>query len=90
MMAQKRHRLLSRRDFLLHTMACAATPFLPTGAFARADYPVRLIPSIGERLPITGLGSTKAVSQLEASGTAGFKTLLRWNVLADCSARSPT
>lgn len=52
-------------------------PFLPRGAFARSDYPVRLIPSTGERLPIIGLGSTKAVSQLEATGTAGFKTLLR-------------
>jgi diketogulonate reductase-like aldo/keto reductase len=58
-------------------MACAAMPFLPTGAFARADYPVRLIPSTGERLPVIGLGSTKAVSQLEARGTAGLKTLLR-------------
>ena len=76
-MAEERHQLLSRRDFLLRTMTCAVMPFLPTRLFARADYPVRPIPSSGERLPVVGLGSTKAMSQLEARGTAGFKTLLR-------------
>jgi len=77
MSADERYRLFSRRDFLLHATACAAMPFLPTGAFARADYPVRPIPSTGERLPVIGLGSTKAVLQLESRDTAGFKTLLR-------------
>jgi len=74
-MAEERYQLLLRRDFLLSAVACAAMPFLPT--FARADYPARTIPSTGERLPVIGLGSTKAVSQLEVRGTAGFTTLLR-------------
>ena len=77
MTVEKRYRWLSRRGFLRHTMACAAMPFFPSGALAGADYPVRFIPSTGERLPVIGLGSTKAVSQLEARGTAGFKILLR-------------
>ena len=77
MTAKERYRLLSRRDLLLHATACAAMPFLPSGAFARTNYPVRLIPGTSERLPVIGLGSTKSVSQLEASGTAEFKTLLR-------------
>ncbi len=77
MMAQERYRLLSRRDFLLGTVACATMPFLPARVFARTDYPARRIPRTGERLPVIGLGSTKAASQLEARGTAGFKALLR-------------
>ncbi len=69
--------LLSRRNFLIHTAFCAAAPFLPTSAFGQAAYPARPIPKTGERLPVVGLGSTKAVSQLAERGTAGFKLLLR-------------
>ena len=76
-MTEKHYGLLSRRDFLLHTVSCSAIPFLPARVFAQADYPARPIPSTGERLPVIGLGSTKAVSQLEARGTTVFKTLLR-------------
>lgn len=69
--------MLSRRDFLLRAVACTAMPSLSARVFARAAYPTRAIPSTGEQLPVVGLGSTKAVSQLETRGTAGFKTLLR-------------
>jgi diketogulonate reductase-like aldo/keto reductase len=69
--------LLSRRKFLIHAAAWTAVPFLPTSAFAQSTYPTRPIPKTGEQLPVVGLGSTKAVSQLEERGTAGFKILLR-------------
>ena len=75
--AQGSNTLLSRRDFLIHAAACAAVPFLPTRAFARSAYPTRPIPKTGEPLPVVGLGSTKAVSQLTKRGTAEFKVLLR-------------
>jgi aryl-alcohol dehydrogenase-like predicted oxidoreductase len=76
-MAEELYQVLSRRDFLLRAVACTAMPLLPARVFARANYPTRSIPSTGERLPVIGLGSTKAVSQLETRGTARFKTLLR-------------
>ena len=76
-MAEERYRLLSRRDFLLRTMACAAMSIFSAPTSASDSYPVRPIPGTGEQLPVVGLGSTKAVSQLEARGTTGFQTLLR-------------
>ncbi len=76
-MAEELCPLLSRRDFLLRAGACSAVPFLPARVFARTDYPTRSIPNTGEPLPVIGLGSTKAMSQLEARGTTGFTTLLR-------------
>jgi len=69
--------LVSRRDFLIHTAAWTAASFLPTSAFPRPGYPTRPIPKTGEPLPMVGLGSTKAVSQLAERGTAEFKVLLR-------------
>ena len=68
---------MSRRDFLLNTALCTTIPFLSPDALARSDYPARAIPTTGERLPVVGLGSTKAVSRLEANGTLEFRTLLR-------------
>jgi diketogulonate reductase-like aldo/keto reductase len=69
--------LLSRRNFLIHAAAWTVAPFLPASALTQQAYPTRPIPSTGEQLPIVGLGSTKAVSQLEERGTAEFKLLLR-------------
>jgi len=77
MMRKGRNTLLSRRDFLIHAAAWTAVPFLPTSAFAKSAYPTRPIPKTGEQLPVVGLGSTKAVSQLAGRGTAQFKVLLR-------------
>lgn len=67
---------ITRRDFLIRSAAAAVAPLLPATARARAAYPRRLIPRTGEQLPVVGLGSTKAVSQLAERGTAGFVELL--------------
>jgi diketogulonate reductase-like aldo/keto reductase len=69
--------LLSRRDFLIHVAAWAAAPLLPARAAPRSAYPTRPIPKTGEPLPVVGLGTTKAVSQLAERGTSEFKILLR-------------
>lgn len=69
--------MLSRRDFLIQLAAWTALPLLPTHAAPRPDYPTRLIPKTGEPLPVVGLGTTKAVSQLAERGTSEFKMLLR-------------
>ena len=69
--------MLSRRDFLIHVAAWAAVPLLPARAVPRSVYPTRAIPKTGERLPIVGLGTTKAVSQLPERGTTEFKMVLR-------------
>lgn len=67
----------SRREFLIHAAAWAAAPLLPTSASAQSAYPTRPIPKTNEQLPVVGLGSTKAVTQLPQRGTAGFKAVLR-------------
>ncbi len=69
--------MLSRRDFLIYVAAGAAVPFLPARAAPQPAYPTRPIPKTGEPLPVIGLGTTKAVSQLPEEGTSKFKTLLR-------------
>ncbi len=69
--------MLSRREFLIYAAAGAAMPFLSTRAVLSAPYPTRPIPKTGEPLPVIGLGSTKAVSQLPIRGTSEFKLLLR-------------
>lgn len=69
--------MLSRRDFLIYVAAGTAVPFLPTRAVPRSAYPTRPIPKTGEPLPVVGLGTTKAVSQLAERGTTEFKMLLR-------------
>jgi diketogulonate reductase-like aldo/keto reductase len=69
--------LLSRRDFLIHAAAWTAVPFLPARAALRSAYPTRPIPKTGEALPVVGLGTTKAVSQLAERGTDEFKAVLR-------------
>ncbi|MDH3637465.1 MAG: aldo/keto reductase [Gammaproteobacteria bacterium] len=76
-MRRVRSTFLSRRDFLIHATAWTALPFVPASAFAQSAYPTRPIPNTGEPLPVVGLGSTKAVSQLAERGTAEFKALLR-------------
>jgi len=67
----------SRRNFLLCTAALVTAPWFESNAFARANYPTRAIPLSGEQLPVIGLGSTKAVSQLQANDTAVLKGVLR-------------
>jgi len=69
--------LLSRRDFLIHVAAWTAVPSLPARAAPRSAHPSRPIPKTGEPLPVVGLGTTKAVSQLAERGTSEFKMLLR-------------
>ncbi len=76
-MNKHRNTSLSRREFLRSAAALGAAPLLPAGAFAQPAYPTRPIPKSGERLPVVGLGSTKAVMQLKQRGTAGFKAVLR-------------
>ncbi|MDH3673554.1 MAG: aldo/keto reductase [Gammaproteobacteria bacterium] len=69
--------MLSRRDFLIHVAAWTAVPSLPARAAPRSAHPSRPIPKTGEPLPVVGLGTTKAVSQLAERGTSEFKMLLR-------------
>lgn len=69
--------MLSRREFLVYIAVWTALPWLPAPTAVASAYPTRPIPKTGEPLPVIGLGSTKAVSQLPARGTTGFKMLLR-------------
>ena len=67
----------SRRSVL--AFGCAATAYgaLPAYAGAPVAMPTRPIPKGGEALPVIGLGSSKAVSQLGADGPAALTNVLR-------------
>lgn len=71
------HNPVPRRRFITRLAACIAASCLPSPGWARTQYPTRSIPGTGEQLPVVGLGSTKAVSQLPSQGTSGLKLLLR-------------
>ncbi len=58
----------SRRDFIMRSSALAALFSHRIDGIAQQRPPQRAIPATGERLPIVGLGSTKAVSQIATEG----------------------
>ena len=70
----------SRRDFLLQLAALGVVvPTVPT--FAQSALPARAIPGTNERLPIVGLGSSKAVLDIPTTGTLPLEAVLRMFLL---------
>jgi diketogulonate reductase-like aldo/keto reductase len=60
----------------LSTTAAAAA-LAPSLSAAQARLPSRIIPSTGELLPVIGLGSSKAVSEIAERGTGPLTEVLR-------------
>jgi diketogulonate reductase-like aldo/keto reductase len=68
--------MTTRRAFLQELSAVAAlSPAL--SRLTQQTLPTRLVPASGERLPIIGLGSSKAVLEIPEKGTAGLEAVLR-------------
>ena len=63
----------TRRDFIALMSAAGITGLGPTRSLAQEQMPTRPIPGTGERLPVIGLGSSKAVSQVSTAGTEPAK-----------------
>jgi len=68
--------MTTRRDFLAFAGAATAAGILPAYA-AGASMSARPIPKSGEMLPVIGLGSSKAVSQLGNDGPGRLTEVLR-------------
>jgi diketogulonate reductase-like aldo/keto reductase len=68
--------MTTRRAFLQQVSAIAALS--PTVSWlAQQTLPTRAVPATGERLPVIGLGSSKAVLEIPQKGTAGLEAVLR-------------
>jgi diketogulonate reductase-like aldo/keto reductase len=67
----------TRRDFLALLTALGAAGLGAPRAFAQQSMPLRRIPSTGEELPVIGLGSSKAVSEIAAEGAEHLAAVLR-------------
>jgi diketogulonate reductase-like aldo/keto reductase len=67
----------SRRGFLALCGAFGASAIAPPYALGQQAMPQRRIPSTGETLPVIGLGSSKPVSEIAASGPAQIEAILR-------------
>jgi len=67
----------TRRDFIALMSAAGITGLGPTRSLAQEQMPTRPIPGTGERLPVIGLGSSKAVSQVSTAGTEPLAAVLR-------------
>jgi diketogulonate reductase-like aldo/keto reductase len=66
----------TRREFLQQLAALAALS--PTiNRLSQQSLPTRAVPATGERLPVIGLGSSKAVLEIPEKGTAGLEAVLR-------------
>lgn len=72
----------SRRAFVTQLSAVGLWSLAPRHGAAQDTLPTRPIPASGERLPVVGLGSSKAVLQIPSTGTdalgAVIRTLLRF------------
>lgn len=85
----------TRRAFLLGMGGLAAAALAAPGRLlAQERLPTRAIPSTGERLPIVGFGSTKAVLEIPTEGAepvaAVIRQLLRMGGrVVDTSVRTP-
>jgi diketogulonate reductase-like aldo/keto reductase len=66
----------SRRRFLALCAAFGASAAAPPNALGQQAMPQRRIPSTGETLPVIGLGSSKPVSEIAASGPAKIEAIL--------------
>jgi diketogulonate reductase-like aldo/keto reductase len=67
----------TRRDCLALLSALGATSLGVTRAFAQRAMPTRRIPSTGEELPVIGLGSSKAVTEIATEGAEPLEAVLR-------------
>jgi diketogulonate reductase-like aldo/keto reductase len=67
----------TRREFLLRLSALGVLLPHSRKLIAQESLPTRAIPATGERLPIVGLGSSKAVLEIPAQGTAALEKVLR-------------
>jgi diketogulonate reductase-like aldo/keto reductase len=67
---------MERRHFLQHLSAFGALPYI-TEWLAQQTLPTRAIPATGEKLPIVGLGSSKAVLDIPARGTAALEAVMK-------------
>ncbi len=67
----------TRRDFLIRLTALGAVMPAATELFAQETMPTRPIPSTGERLPMVGFGSSKAVMEIPTEGPEPVERVLR-------------
>ncbi|MEX2285179.1 MAG: aldo/keto reductase [Gemmatimonadota bacterium] len=67
----------TRREFLQRIAAVGVTLPCAFEILAQESLPTRAIPSTGERLPIVGLGSSKAVLEIPTEGTDPLQAVLR-------------
>jgi len=67
----------SRRDFIMRTSTLAALCSHRIDGIAQQRLPQRTIPVTGEGLPIVGLGSTKAVSEIATEGAEPLAAVIR-------------
>lgn len=67
----------TRREFLLRMGGLGALLGAPRGFFAQEGLPTRPVPSTGERLPIVGFGSTKAVLEIPSEGPEPVAAVIR-------------
>lgn len=68
---------MKRRNFLKTATAASLTGLYSQLNLAQQAMPTRLIPGTNERLPVIGLGSTKAVRQIPTVGTEPITAVLR-------------
>jgi diketogulonate reductase-like aldo/keto reductase len=66
----------TRREFLQQLSALAALA-PAVRRMTQESLPTRVVAATGERLPVIGLGSSKAVLEIPANGTAGLEAVLR-------------
>lgn len=83
----------TRRSFLVGLANLGFFGSLPISISAARSLPQRSIPSTGEKLPIIGLGSTKAVRLIAAAGTGPLDNVMKMLVsnggsVIDTSPRS--
>ena len=69
--------ITTRRNFLTAIAALGLSGFIPALAYALKTMPRRRIPGETEALPIIGLGSSKPVSQISASGPGPISEVLK-------------
>lgn len=67
----------TRREFLVHLGAVGALLAAPGRLLSQQRLPTRPIPSTGERLPIVGFGSSKAVLEIPTEGVEPVADVIR-------------
>ncbi len=67
----------TRREFLKQLGGLGALAAAPPGLLSQARLPTRPIPATGERIPIVGFGSTKAVLAIPSEGVEPVADVIR-------------